>query len=120
VLRGESPGGQDEFDTRLLPLLEPTATLGDAFRIASELYAGSILPPVIDPDVFRNAYLPGRAPNAARAVHAQESEDQTKQNKAGSDSEQDGSEGSYLPIPNWSQRTLFALALQYFHLVLVT
>ncbi len=94
VLRGESPGGQAEFDTRLLPLLEPTATLGDAFRIASELYAGSILPPVIDPDVFRNAYLPGRAPNAARAVHAQESEDQTKQNKAGSDSEQDGSEGS--------------------------
>ena len=92
-LRGQSPGDPADFDPRLLPLLEPTATLADAFRIANELYSNTILPPVIDPEVFRSAYLPGRAPNAARAVHAQESDDQPQQTKAGADSEQEQSDG---------------------------
>ena len=71
LLRGDVAGVPADFDPRLKPLLEPTATLADAFRIANDLYASSILAPVIDAEVFRSAYLPGRAPNAARAVHAQ-------------------------------------------------
>jgi hypothetical protein len=93
-LRGESLGEHSGFDARLAPLFEPTATLADAYRIANELYANTILSPVIDPEVFRSAYLPGRAPNAARAVHAQEGDDQSQQNKAGADSEQEESDGS--------------------------
>lgn len=81
------------FDARLKPLFEPTATLADAFRIANELYANSILAPVIYPEVFRSAYLPGRGPNAARAVHAQEGDDQPQQTKAGADSEKEDSQG---------------------------
>jgi nitric oxide reductase activation protein len=92
-VRGES-FADAAFDERLRPLFEPTATLADAFRIANELYAGTILPPVIDPEVFRSAYLPGRAPNAARAVHAQEGEDQSQQSKAGADSEQQEADGN--------------------------
>jgi len=96
-LRGETGAAALDpasgFDARLKVLFEPTATLTDAFRIANELYAGTILPPVIDPEVFRGAYLPGRAPNAARAVHAQEGDDRPQQTKAGADSEQQDSEG---------------------------
>ncbi len=91
-VRGEAidiPG----FDARLKPLFEPAATLADAFRIANELYANTILPPVIDPEVFRGAYLPGRAPNAARAVHAQEGDDQPQQTKAGADADKEDSQG---------------------------
>jgi nitric oxide reductase NorD protein len=93
-LRGETPGRDAGFDARLLPLLEPTATLADAFRIANDLYANSILAPVTDAEVFRSAYLPGRAPNAMRAVHAQQSDEQTQQTKAGADSEQENGDGN--------------------------
>ncbi len=93
LLRGDAAGVPADFDPRLKPLLEPAATLADAFRIANDLYAGSILAPVIDAEVFRSAYLPGRAPNAARAVHAQEGEDQPQQTKAGADADQEKSEG---------------------------
>ena len=91
-VRGEGTAQVAGFDARLAPLFEPTATLADAFRVANELYANSILAPVIDPEVFRNAYLPGRAPNAMRAVHAQDAEDQPQQTKAGADSEQQDKE----------------------------
>ena len=93
-VRGELRDESAWFDPRLEALFEPAATLADAFRIANELYANTILPPVIDPEVFRNAYLPGRAPNAARAVHAQEGDDQPQQTKAGADAEKEDSDGN--------------------------
>ena len=93
-LRGEPLGEHSGFDARLAPLFEPTATLADAFRIANEIYANTILKPVVDAEVFRSAYLPGRAPNAMRAVHAQESDEQPQQTKAGADAEKEDSDGS--------------------------
>ncbi len=91
ISRGE-PG---MLDPRLRPLLRPDATMVDAFRIANELYRESVLPPVLDAEIFCSAYLPGRSPNAARAAHAQTSEDQPQQNKAGADGEkQEGDDAS--------------------------
>ena len=55
------------FDTRLKPLFEPAATLADAFRIANELYANTILSPVIDPE-HAGEELEERLP-ADRVVH---------------------------------------------------
>lgn len=81
VARGEPA----DFDPRLRRLLEPDATIADAFRIANELYRESRLPPVSDIEIFHGAYLPGRSPNAARSAHAQTSEDQSQQTQAGAD-----------------------------------
>lgn len=81
VARGEPA----DFDPRLRRLLEPDATIADAFRIANELYRESQLPPVTDIEIFQGAYLPGRAPNAARSAHAQTSQDQSQQTQAGAD-----------------------------------
>lgn len=52
----------------LHPLLAETATIVDAFRIANRLYAHTTLPPITLSD-REHAYLPGRAPNAARPVY---------------------------------------------------
>ncbi len=51
-----------------LPLLQPDATVVDAFRLASRLYEGTGLP-VIGLTERQDAFLPGRSPNAARAVY---------------------------------------------------
>ena len=81
--RGETP----DLDPRLLRLLDPAATVADAFNIAHELYLEARLPPVTDVEVFHGAYLPGRAPNAARSAHAQTSQEQPQQTQSGADGE---------------------------------
>jgi hypothetical protein len=81
VARGEP----SNLDSRLLKLLDPSATVADAFDAANELYRTSTLPPVTDLEVFQGAYLPGRAPNAARSAHAQTSQEQPQQTQAGAD-----------------------------------
>ena len=93
VLRGEP----STLDARLLPLLEPAATIADAFRIANEWYRETELAPVTDTEIYQGAYLPGRAPNAARSAHAQTEQDQPQQTQAGADGEKqesdDGEQG---------------------------
>ena len=81
VARGEAT----DLDARLRRLIEPGATIADAFRIANELYRECRLPPVIDLEIFQGAYLPGRAPNAARSAHAQTQPEQSQQSQAGAD-----------------------------------
>ena len=83
IVRGES----SDLDPRLRRLLEPGATVADAYRIAGELYRNTQLPAVTDLEIFRSAYLPGRAPNAARSAHAQAQQDQPQQTQAGADGE---------------------------------
>ena len=67
VARGE----RTDLDPPLRRLLEPDATIADAFRIANELYRETELPSVGDEETFQNAYLPGRAPSAASLARAQ-------------------------------------------------
>jgi len=55
-------------DARLAPLLQPDATLVDAYRIARTLFDTLALPE-IGIDRRADAYLPGRGMNAARAVY---------------------------------------------------
>ena len=83
IVRGEAT----DLDPRLRQLLAPGATIADAYRIANELYRESQLPPVTDLEIFHGAYLPGRAPNAARSAHAQTQPDQPQQTQAGADGE---------------------------------
>jgi len=78
-------GQPTDLDPRLRKLLEPDATVADAYRIAGELYRETSLPAVTDLEIFRSAYLPGRAPNAARAAHAQTQQDQPQQTQSGAD-----------------------------------
>jgi len=65
------------------PLLEPGATVADAYRVAMAIYDGRSLPEVSDLEAFHGAYLPGRGPNATRLAHPQEPEDQPQQSQAG-------------------------------------
>jgi len=89
AVRGEAT----DIDPRLRRLLEPDATIADAFRIANEIYGTCELAPVTDPEVFGSAYLPGRSPNAARPAHAQTSQEQPQQSQSGAEGEQqDGGE----------------------------
>ncbi|MBI4191786.1 MAG: VWA domain-containing protein, partial [Betaproteobacteria bacterium] len=80
-------GEPADFDPRLRRLLEPDATIADAFRVANELYRETALAPVTDVEIFQGAYLPGRAPNAARSAHAQTQQEQPQQTQAGADGE---------------------------------
>ena len=90
-------GAPTTLDARLRPLLEGAATIADAFRIANELYGETTLAPVTDTEIYQGAYLPGRAPNAARSAHAQTEQEQPQQTQAGADGEKqesdDGDEG---------------------------
>lgn len=63
VREGNPPGA-----TPLAPLVGAEATIIDSFRIANELYATTDLPP-ITLAARAAAFLPGRSPNAARAVY---------------------------------------------------
>jgi nitric oxide reductase activation protein len=45
------------------------------------------LPALTDVEIFRSAYLPGRAPNAARSAHAQTRDEQEQQTQAGAEGE---------------------------------
>jgi hypothetical protein len=81
-------------DPRFARLLEPGATVADAWRAAVRLYAGSTLPAVTDLEAFHQAYLPGRSPNAMRMAHPQETEDDSQQQQPGAEQQsQQGEEG---------------------------
>ena len=67
---------------RFGPLLDPAATVADAFRVAKTIYSNDELPRVADLDAFQAAYLPGRGPNATRLAHPQEPRDQQQQTQA--------------------------------------
>jgi nitric oxide reductase NorD protein len=88
-------------DPRFAALLQPGATVADAWRAAVKLHAGSALPPVTELEAFLGAYLPGRSPNAARMAHPQESDDQSQQTQAGSEqqSEQQDEGGQETEAP---------------------
>ena len=95
TVRGALAGGAGvDFDLRLARLLDGDATIADSFRIATEIYRSSSLPPVTDAEIFQGAYLPGRAPNAARSAHAQTAQEQQQQTEAGAEGEsQEGEDG---------------------------
>ncbi len=61
--------GEAQLDAPVAALLAPEATVVDAFRAAQALYADTHLPPVESLAVRDAALLPGRSPNAARAVY---------------------------------------------------
>jgi nitric oxide reductase NorD protein len=92
---------EGEADPRLTPLLEPHATVADAFRIASEIYNESTLPRVLDIEAFHAAYLPGRGPNTTRLAHPQEQQDEQQQQQAGAEQQnqpqEEGEEESDAP-----------------------
>jgi len=72
---------------RLAPLMEPDASLADAFRIARALNAETTLPPVGSQDERQAAYLPGRSPNTARSV-APDEKDEEPGSGTGADQEE--------------------------------
>lgn len=84
---------QGSPDPRFAALLEPEATLADAYRIADALYRETTLPPIHDPDAFHAAYLPGRGPNSTRLAHPQEREDDEQQSQPGAEQREQPQEG---------------------------
>lgn len=85
---GHNGGNDGVRDERFAPLLEPRATVVDAWRIARTIYRTDELPPVMDLEAFHAAYLPGRGPNATRLVHPQQSQEQPQQTQSGAEGEQ--------------------------------
>jgi len=81
-------GNDGACDGRFAPLLGPTATVADAWRIASAIYTQDGLPPVSDLDAFHAAYLPGRGPNTTRLAHPQQQDQQQQQTQSGAEGEQ--------------------------------
>jgi hypothetical protein len=79
-------------DERFAPLLDPAATVADAWRIATEIYTRAGLPPVTDLEAFHAAYLPGRGPNTTRLAHPQEQDEQQQRQQT-----QSGAEGETKP-----------------------
>jgi hypothetical protein len=93
--------GEGRADERFMPLLDPTATVADAYRIASDIYGQDTLPRVTDLEAMHAAYLPGRGPNSTRLAHPQEQEDQQQQTQAGaeqqSEQQEEGEEDNATP-----------------------
>ncbi len=83
--KGGADGARDE---RFAPLLQPSATVADAWRVATAIHAHDGLPPVSDPDAFHAAYLPGRGPNTTRLAHPQQQDQQQQQTQSGAEGEQ--------------------------------
>jgi len=94
-------GNDGVREERFAPLLEPGATVADAWRIATAIYSQRELPRVTDLEAFHAAYLPGRGPNATRLVHPQERQESQQQTQSGAEGEQqpqdDGAEESQAP-----------------------
>jgi nitric oxide reductase NorD protein len=88
-------------DERFAPLLAPTATVADAWRVATRLYKQGGLPAVSDLEAFHAAYLPGRGPNTTRLAHPQQQDEQQQQTQSGAEGEQrpqdDGEEQETTP-----------------------
>jgi nitric oxide reductase activation protein len=78
---------------RYAPLLDPMATVADAWRIAAAIYADEGLPGVSDAEAFHAAYLPGRGPNTTRLAHPQQQDQQQQQTQAGAEGETKPQEG---------------------------
>ncbi|MBI3915771.1 MAG: hypothetical protein HY322_02035, partial [Betaproteobacteria bacterium] len=79
---------------RFGPLLDSTATVADAFRVATAIYSNDGLPHVSELEVFHAAYLPGRGPNSSRLAHPQQRQDQQKQQtQSGADSQEQKEQG---------------------------
>jgi hypothetical protein len=79
---------------RFGPLLDPAATVADAFRVATAIYSNDELPRIAEIDVFHAAYLPARGPNSSRLAHPQQREDQQKQQtQAGADAQEQQEQG---------------------------
>ncbi len=85
--------GDAARDERFAPLLEPSATVADAWRVAAAIYARDDLPPVTEMEAFHAAYLPGRGPNTTRLAHPQEQDQQQQQTQSGAEGEQRPQEG---------------------------
>jgi hypothetical protein len=89
VARGEGRGVE-----RFMPLLDAAATVADAYRLATEIYAEDTLPRISDIEAMHAAYLPGRGPNATRLAHPQEREDdEQQQTQAGAEEQSQPEEG---------------------------
>ena len=71
--------GAGPLDARLAPLLQDSATVGDAWRLAVDLYASDEFPPIAEAEIFHASYLPGRAPNIGRPVHATQTQQTNQQ-----------------------------------------
>ena len=77
--------GEGRAEERFMPLLDPAATVADAYRIATALHDEDRLPRVSDLEALHAAYLPGRGPNATRLAHPQEKQDDEQQTQAGAE-----------------------------------
>ncbi|HXV10091.1 MAG TPA: VWA domain-containing protein [Burkholderiales bacterium] len=75
-------------DERFAPLLDPRATIADAWRIATEIHKEDKLPRVSDLEAFQAAYVPGRGPNSTRLVHPQQRDEQQQQTQSGAEGDQ--------------------------------
>jgi nitric oxide reductase NorD protein len=94
-------GNDGVRDERYTPLLSLSATVADAWRVATRIYKQAALPPVGDLEAFHAAYLPGRGPNTTRLAHPQQQDEQQQQTQSGAEGEQrpqdDGEEQDTTP-----------------------
>jgi nitric oxide reductase NorD protein len=81
-------------DERFAPLLDPAATVADAWRVATAIYTKGGLPPVTDLEAFHAAYLPGRGPNTTRLAHPQQQDQNQQQTQSGAEGEQRPQDGA--------------------------
>ncbi|MBI3045226.1 MAG: VWA domain-containing protein [Betaproteobacteria bacterium] len=93
-------GNDGVRDERFAPLLRPSATVADAWRIAVAIYSRDGLPPVSDLEAFHAAYLPGRGPNTTRLAHPQQQDQQRQQTQSGAEGEQRPQEGGEQQDPS--------------------
>ena len=92
--------GEGTVEERFIPLLDPRATVADAYRIATDIHSEGKLPRVTDLEAFHAAYLPGRGPNMTRLAHPQEEQDQQQQQAGAeqqSEPQEDGEDESETP-----------------------
>jgi len=85
IKNGGNDGARDE---RFAPLFQSSATVADAWRIATAIHAQDGLPSVTDLEAFHAAYLPGRGPNTTRLAHPQQQDQQQQQTQSGAEGEQ--------------------------------
>ena len=90
----EAGRGGGVRDERFAALLERSATVADAWRVASAIHAQGDLPVVTDHEAFHAAYLPGRGPNTTRLAHPQQQDQQQQQTQSGAEGEQKPQENS--------------------------
>jgi nitric oxide reductase NorD protein len=87
-------GNDGVRDERFAPLLRPSATVADAWRLAASIYTERRLPPVTELEAFHAAYLPGRGPNTTRLAHPQQQDQNQQQTQSGAEGEQRPQDGA--------------------------